>query len=304
MLILVSTLSLILARYVRAPKQRRIPAWGWAGLLIITGAETLLLWRVHWVAVYFTPLAWTGYLLSVDAAVFSLKGESPLATRPREFFKLAFWSVPLWLIFEFYNFFLRNWTYVGLPDNALLQVIGYFWSFATIWPAILGTADFLEALGWFQSKNKRPLVFGPAGHLSFIMVGLVFVVAPLLVPVPIGQYLFGAVWVGFVLLLDPLNHWAIGRSFLGDLETGHTARLESLLASGMVCGILWEFWNYWAAAKWLYIFPILQDWKIFEMPLPGYLGFGPFALECFVMYEFVDTVRKQIPGLRKCGPLI
>ncbi len=27
-----------------------------------------------------------------------------------------------------------------------------------------------------------------------------------------------------------------------------------------------------------------QDWKIFEMPAPGYLGFLPFALECFVMY--------------------
>jgi hypothetical protein len=24
--------------------------------------------------------------------------------------------------------------------------------------------------------------------------------------------------------------------------------------------------------------------KIFEMPAPGYLGFLPFAVECFVMY--------------------
>ena len=29
---------------------------------------------------------------------------------------------------------------------------------------------------------------------------------------------------------------------------------------------------------------MFQDWKIFEMPIPGYLGFLPFALECFVMY--------------------
>jgi hypothetical protein len=51
-----------------------------------------------------------------------------------------------------------------------------------------------------------------------------------------------------------------------------------------VCGWLWEFWNNWAAAKWHYVFPIGQGWKIFEMPAPGYLGFLPFALECFVMY--------------------
>src|SRR6266566_768525 len=53
---------------------------------------------------------------------------------------------------------------------------------------------------------------------------------------------------------------------------------------GFVCGWLWEFWNYWAAAKWHYIFPMFQQWKIFEMPIPGYLEFLPFALECFAMY--------------------
>ena len=47
---------------------------------------------------------------------------------------------------------------------------------------------------------------------------------------------------------------------------------------------MWEFWNNWAAAKWNYIFPMFQRWKIFEMPAPGYLGFLPFALECFAMY--------------------
>ena len=104
-------------------------------------------------------------------------------------------------------------------------------------------------------------------------------------------------WVGFVLLLDPLNHRAKGRSLLGELEAGRTTTICCLLASGLVCGIIWEFWNYWAAAKWLYIFPIMQDWKIFEMPLLGYLGFPAFALECFVMYEFVGTVRRHASRL-------
>ena len=35
--------------------------------------------------------------------------------------------------------------------------------------------------------------------------------------------------------------------------------------------VVWEFWNYWAGAKWIYTVPILPDVKLFEMPLPGYL---------------------------------
>jgi hypothetical protein len=33
--------------------------------------------------------------------------------------------------------------------------------------------------------------------------------------------------------------------------------------------------------------PVFPDVKLFEMPLAGYLGFPPFALEIFSMYHFV-----------------
>ena len=39
-------------------------------------------------------------------------------------------------------------------------------------------------------------------------------------------------------------------------------------------------------AKWIYTVPGLSDWKLFEMPVLGFLGFPPFALECFTMYVF------------------
>jgi hypothetical protein len=54
--------------------------------------------------------------------------------------------------------------------------------------------------------------------------------------------------------------------------------------------VLWEFWNYWARAKWHYAVPIMEQLKIFEMPVPGYLGFPAFAVECFTMYVFVRTI--------------
>jgi len=33
--------------------------------------------------------------------------------------------------------------------------------------------------------------------------------------------------------------------------------------------------------------PYLGDVKVFEMPVLGYLGFPPFALECYAMYHWV-----------------
>jgi hypothetical protein len=48
--------------------------------------------------------------------------------------------------------------------------------------------------------------------------------------------------------------------------------------------------DYWARAKWQYTVPIMENLKIFEMPLPGYLGFPALALECFTMYVFVQSL--------------
>ena len=117
-----------------------------------------------------------------------------------------------------------------------------------------------------------------------VVFGAACLVAPLVMPQHVARYLFVLVWLGVVFLLDPINHRLGLPSLLGDLAAGRRSRFYSLLISGWVCGWLWEFWNYWAAAKWHYIFPMFQNWKIFEMPIPGYLGFLPFALECFVMY--------------------
>ena len=55
------------------------------------------------------------------------------------------------------------------------------------------------------------------------------------------------------------------------------------------CGFAWELWNYPAGGKWIYSVPILPNLRLVEMPLPGYLGFPPFAVECFVMYVWVGA---------------
>ena len=74
-----------------------------------------------------------------------------------------------------------------------------------------------------------------------------------------------------------------------DWEHGDFGRTLQLAIAGALCGILWEFWNMWAYTKWLYIFPVGQSVKFFEMPVIGFLGFLPFALEYFVMFHFIAS---------------
>jgi len=263
-------------------KRSRLAAYGWFGLIGLAVAELLMLRGCEPVAVYFTPIAWTCYILLADAAVLAIHGHSRIHDEPRRFVSVVLLSIPLWLVFETYNLRLQNWTYIGVPEAWPLALLGYGWSFASITPGIFETADLIEAFGWF--RGAAPVAFSRRTQRMMMAVGAISLLVPLITPQNISRYLFAFVWIGFVFLLDPINYQLGLPSLIRDFAEGRRSRFYSLLISGFICGWLWEFWNYWAAAKWHYIFPILQRWKIFEMPLPGYLGFLPFALECFVMY--------------------
>lgn len=296
----------LLDSYRRTERRTPYPVYGSVGLAVIAVAEALLLFDVPPVPVFFTPIVWTGYILAVDAAIYSLRERSLLRTRPEAFVWMAVLSIFLWLIFEVYNARLLNWTYVGLPSNVYLRYLGYGWSFATIIPAMLETAEFLLATRFRggqapqvapnESLGGLDLTTAPAhaqertASLVWPALGLVMLAGPVLLPVEWGVYLFGSVWLGFIFLVDPLNDRRGLPSIWRDLRQGYTQRLKALLASGALCGILWEFWNYWATAKWLYIFPILREWMLFEMPLPGFFGFPPFAVEMFALYILAADV--------------
>jgi len=112
-------------------------------------------------------------------------------------------------------------------------------------------------------------------------------VSPFVVSPAIARYMAAPVWLGFIFLLDPINARLGAESLWVDARARDYRRMINLALSGLLCGVLWEFWNFWARAKWHYTVPIMERWKIFEMPFPGYFGFPPFALECFTMYVFV-----------------
>ena len=277
-----ATVTILVVEFFRA-RRLPFPLHGWLGLVALICAEYLMFHGVEPAATYFSPVAWTSYILIADAAVYAISGHSRLREETRGLLKMAALSIPLWLIFEAYNLRLSNWAYVGLPQDRIERWIGYGWSFATITPGIFMTAALIESFGWFQQES-RPLRISRAMETAILVLGAAMLVVPLVAPRRAATYLFGLVWLGFLFLLEPINHYFHLPSFEGDLARGHRARLYSFLAAGWVCGWLWEFWNYWARAGWIYTFPIGQQWKIFQMPAPGYLAFPVYALECFAMY--------------------
>lgn len=281
-LLTAATVTVLVVEFFRA-RRRPFPAHGWLGIVALIFGEYLMFHGFEPASTYFSPVAWTSYILIADAAVFAITGHSRLREEPRGFLKMAALSIPLWLIFEAYNLRLVNWAYVGLPQSQIERWIGYGWAFATITPGIFMTAALIESFGWFQQESQ-PARVSRATETALIVLGAVMLVVPLIVPARVAQYLFGLVWLGFLFLLEPINYRLRLPSFEGDLARGHRGRLYSFLIAGWVCGWLWEFWNYWARAGWVYTFPIGQQWKIFQMPAPGYLAFPVYALECFAMY--------------------
>ena len=272
--------------------------WIWLGVAIMIVSEAATLAKIEPFWSWNTPICWTGFILFADAVVYRARGDSWIRSNPREFALLTLASIPLWLVFEFFNLYLDNWHYEGLPGNWWLRMFGYAWSFGTIWPAIFEGAELAAVLraGRTGRAGKAGSASPPASPAPlalpalWIGAGALMLASPFLVPPSVARYLAAPVWLGFIFLLDPIN----GR--LGG-ERLTRERIINLAWSGLLCGVLWEFWNFWAGAKWHYTVPIMERLKIFEMPLPGYLGFPAFAVECFTMYVCLRAlVVRVLPG--------
>lgn len=261
-------------------------------LLLLTGscvlhctAFFLMLARVDPFYRFFYSFAWWSFILIVASYNQLKSGNSPLlSASPGELFLLFIFSNLTWLFFEVLNFQLNNWHYTGVPLEEWLRWPGVFVAFGTVFPGIFETATLLRNLNLFTQIRIRPLLITGQQRLVLIFLGAVMMILPMLWP----TLFFPLVWIGLILLMDPLLY-AVDpvHSVSEPMERGECSRLFQLLASGLVCGLLWEFWNYWAGAKWSYTIPYLGFGKVFEMPVLGYLGFLPFALECYLIYHFL-----------------
>jgi hypothetical protein len=271
---------------------------GYIGLLIVLAAEVLLFSGNRFVGFCFTPIVWTGYVLFIDAVVSKIRGHSLLTSDRTELLIIVVISIGVWWLFELYNnprFWRADgsiwWHYHNLPRNLSIRRVGYDWAFATILPALFLTAEVIKSTRFIKKPRFDPILFPRTMIYVLVLIGALGVVLPLVYTSP---WSVPFVWVSFIFLLDPLNYLRRVPSICEDLAQGDWSRLFSLLASGLVCGVLWEFWNYWAITKWTYTLPIFDDLKIFEMPAIGFLGFPAFAVESWVMYMFLRSLLQPL----------
>lgn len=260
-----------------------LPRYALSALLFLALAEVLLFLRFPIALDYFYILAWWPYIILADGLVYKYSGWSPITSRSFAFLLMLPWSVSFWLIFEIFNLRLENWRYVELVKNPFLRWPGYTLAYATVLPGLFETYCLARVLGIASDLRTRRFEITPRLECALVAAGVVFLLLPVIWP----KYFFPLVWGGFVLLVDPVNARLKGVSLLKDLSEGRPQRIIHLLVAGLVCGFLWEFWNYWARSKWIYTVPYVGEIKLFEMPILGFLGFPPFALECYVMYHFV-----------------
>jgi len=267
--------------------------YGIFGMLIILFSEVNFYFKIEPFASWYFPIIWFGYIFVVDAIVYKLKGNSLIMSRREQFLKALLLSALIWWLFELINLRTINWHYLSTPTGyAEPAWIRFFIfrtiAFSTVLPAIIETFELTRT---FKLFNKIKLMKHHKTTHKFlrnmVLAGLIMLILTAISP----KHFYPFIWIAFYFILDPINYLHKQPSIIGYWKNGKIKPPLMLFVAGTLCGLLWEFWNYYAVTKWFYEIPFVGFFKIFEMPILGYLGYGPFAWELFAMYYFARSLH-------------
>ncbi len=275
------------------PFLSRIPLYAYLGALL-----NALAWVSSWARVGPWPYAffplWLGFILVLDGLNVARTGTSLLRRGRWRFVMLFVYSSPFWWIFEALNLPVANWHYrFDRPYSLLAYIVITSLDFSTVLPAVMEMAELLSSVPVLRPRLRPPDV-GPRARvvpaLTLMGVGLVMIWLPIQAP----RLAFGLVWLCLIFLLDPINNLARRKSALGHLLARDWRFFVTLPLAALCTGFFWEMWNSRALPGWYYTVPLVNTAPhLFAMPLPGYLGYLPFGVELFVMYQFALLVTRQ-----------
>jgi hypothetical protein len=273
---------------------------GWVGLALIA-----VFWPLNWLmpglrtAWAFFPL-WLGYCLTIDALVLRARGTSFFTRSGRLYLGLFLVSAPAWWIFEGLNLRIQNWVYRGADA---FSPLGYFLmatlNFSIVIPAIFGAAELVAGAGFVRRLKPWVTLRGDRRTMAiFFALGWLMLGLMLVWP----RYFFPFAWLSLLFLLEPINTWLGHHSITEWTGRGDWRPVVSLFLGGLLTGFFWEMWNFFAYPKWIYQIPGVGFLHIFEMPILGYLGYLPFALELYALYHLVlGLMGHKQGGLLKIG---
>ncbi len=237
---------------------------------------------------------WLGYIGAIDALVLRRTGSSPSRRGVGNWLLMFLASVPVWWSFEVLNRFLGNWEYVSSqPWAPLERFLLSSLCFSTVIPAVFTTAELVASFGapaWLA--RRPPLDPSPRVLARMVALGIGMLGGILVAP----RFSYPTTWLCLLFLLDPLNEALGAPSVVRRLAHGDWRPIWYLASAALVCGVFWELWNYRADPKWIYHIPFFGRGEraampyVFEMPLPGYLGYLPFGVELYATYTFLMLV--------------
>ena len=270
---------------------RSLPAYGTIGLALVAASwmTSWSHWR-PWSEWTFAPL-WFGYILVVNALVYRRKGQSLLHSRGHRILRLLLVSAVVWWVFEAFNLRTQNWIYIQpTPVGPIRFVLEASLDFSTVLPAIFETAALLRCMSptgmtsFLQRRSDAGIRLSPATGFAWMGLGIVSLFLALWNP----SLFFPGVWLCLLLLVDPINALLGQPSLLVAVRNGQWRDPAILGLAGLVCGFFWEMWNSLAMPKWTYHVPVVPQQRLFEMPYLGYLGYIPFAMECYAVYNLAQ----------------
>lgn len=279
---------------VSSTPARPFPWWGWLSVSL-----GLVFWIVAWTRFpqlegfqphTFTPL-WICYIIALNALTYRRTNHCLLTHETTFFFWLFPLSAAFWWFFEYLNRFVQNWYYTtGMELSAFQYFLTATLPFATVLPAVMSTEEWLasnprNAAGL---ENGLPIRFRHSRSIAFLTLtvsamGLLFISW-------IPDLLFPMLWIAPLLLLISFQCLQRRPSFFPEVRTGDWRRIYRLGLAALICGLLWELWNWHSLAKWIYTIPFVDRFHLFEMPVLGFAGYLPFGLECAVI---ADLIRKR-----------
>lgn len=283
---------------VQAPERgffARLPLYTWLGL-----ALNLFAWASSWERLgfwwpyTFFPL-WLGFILFLDGLNVAISGTSPLKRSWGRFVGLFLFSSPFWWVFEGLNVPAQNWHYYY--DHPYTPLSSFFWTsldFSTVLPAVMELVELFAAIPGLRPRLAADKI-GPRLRVSVALALMAVGVAMIWAAFTYPRQAYPFLWLCLIFMLDPINNLLRRKSVSAHLLAHDWRFFVTIPLATLVCGFFWEMWNSQALPGWKYTVPYINTPPylfggpvphLFEMPLVGYLGYLPFGVELFVMYQF------------------
>jgi hypothetical protein len=271
-----------------AGAKNKFPFYGWIGILLV-----IVFWYLNW---FLTGLRtdwaffslWLGFCLTIDGIVFLRRGTSLLKRNVKKYILLFLISAPVWWLFEAFNSVTQNWFYDGKQYFTDLQFfILATISFSTVIPAVFESAELAGTFKWINNLNLSKKLEPTNKFLAIVFItGLVTLLMEIIFP----KIFYPFIWITIYFIVEPINVKLKNRNLFNCTNEGNWKPIISLIIGCLICAFFWEMWNYYSYPKWYYYLPMVNFLHVFEMPLLGFIGYIPFSLELYSVYNFIVGV--------------